>query len=173
MLSRAAASSAHRPTRAPRAGASCDGGLRGQPGQRREPPTLAFLGDDHALHEEIPDAEVVFAQDEAGGVQVLGGLLARAEQRHLVGVKFLLATKHPTKETSERAQEQHAGAPAVRPKDDELSARPQDSMELTQDLSNFVPTKMLEHAEVVSAIERLGLERKIEDARLLDSVCEP
>src|SRR3989449_861362 len=69
---------------------------------------------------------------------------------------------------TQRPQEQDAGAPAVRPEDQELPTRLQDAMELAEDLLDLLPMKMLEHTEVVDSVERPLLERQVEDARLLD-----
>src|SRR2546427_10480051 len=69
---------------------------------------------------------------------------------------------------TQRPQEQDAGAPAVRPEDQELPTRLQDAMELAEDLLDLLPMKMLEHTEVVDSVERPLLERQGEEARLLD-----
>jgi len=63
---------------------SCAVGLRRQPGERRGGLRPGFSGDDHALHEEIPDAGNSIPQDEAGVVQEVGPSRA-IEQGHLVG----------------------------------------------------------------------------------------
>src|SRR3989454_5988113 len=124
--------------------------------------------DDHDLNEQIPDAEVVLAECEAGVQQERLGLVAGAEQRYLVGVKLRFPARHHPDEMPQRPQEQDAGAPAVRPEDQELPTRLQDAMELAEDLPDLLPMKMLEHAEVVDAVERPLLERQGGDARLLD-----
>src|SRR3989454_225639 len=151
-----------------RPAASCDGRALGPQRQCRGRILLQLLGDDHDLNEQIPDAEGVFAECEAGVQQKRLGLVAGAEQRYLVGVELRFPARHHPDEMPERAQEQHAGAPTVRPEDQELPTRLQDAMELAEDLPDLLPMKMLEHAEVEDSVERPLLERQGGDARLLD-----
>ena len=97
------------------------------------------------------------------------GLGPRAEERDLVGVELRFRARHEPDEAPDRAQEEHAGAAAVGPEDHELPARLQDAMELAEDLTDLLAIEVLEHAEVVDAVEGAGLERQIEYVRLLDA----
>ena len=65
-----------------------------------------------------------------------------------------------------KIQDQHTRGPRVRPENHDLAARPQDSGKLGKYLDDLRAIKMLDHSQIVDAIEGRVWERKGEDTAM-------